>query len=132
MDRKQCLRDSIETVVTAFPSQWTREEAPEDRPSGDDERIIAALAAPDARGRVLNALYGDQISQVLSVTDLICLIIEKCSGLFHPTPQEVSDPFDYLEVFNVAIGETVSRCSVSIWSYLKDKAKIKHYAHSLP
>ncbi|KAK4225245.1 hypothetical protein QBC38DRAFT_531130 [Podospora fimiseda] len=103
-----------ETVVTAFPVQeynkgarpTTEQAEPEGKSlSGDTntddaaiEKIDAAKDSPNARGRILSALYGNYQSPVFTPTDLICLIIDKCTSLFHPTPQEaLESESDYFE-----------------------------------
>jgi len=57
-------------------------------------------------GRIL-AAFGESHTGIVSATDLVCLIIDKCSGLFHPRSDEVEDKLDYLDVFAVGIGELV-------------------------
>ena len=57
--------------------------------------------------KVMNALFGNYQTNILSVTDLICLVIDKCAGMFHPLPDEGDDNLDYLDVFAVAIGKLV-------------------------
>ncbi|GAB1319320.1 hypothetical protein MFIFM68171_09530 [Madurella fahalii] len=45
--------------------------------------------------------------EIVSVTDFVCLIIEKCSSLFHPRSDEADDKLYDLHVFALAIGELI-------------------------
>ncbi|KAK5651167.1 hypothetical protein OQA88_13214 [Cercophora sp. LCS_1] len=68
-------------------------------------RINAVKAIPD----ILSALYGNSSAPVQTHTDLICLIIDKRTSLFHPTPREASYcGLDYLVPFSVGISECAS------------------------
>jgi hypothetical protein len=95
----------LETVVTAFPRRWTS-AADQEEPTGNQARLEAAKDISDVYGRILSALFGN--NRTVSVTDLVCLITDKCSGLFHSRTDEVVDELDYLDVFAVEIGRLVS------------------------
>jgi hypothetical protein len=77
-------------------------------PTSNEARLEAAKDISDVYGRILSALFGNYQTGIVSVTDLVCLITDKCSGLFHPRSDEVDDKLDYLDVFAVAIGAAVS------------------------
>jgi hypothetical protein len=64
------------------------------------------MDASSVYGRIL-AAFGEFHTGIVSATDLVCLIIDKCSGLFHPRPDEVDDKLDHLDVFAVSIGKLV-------------------------
>lgn len=108
-----------ETIVTAFwgkpHSEDSSEKGKEPAIPGDAldqneqaKRINAAKEIPDCRGRILSALYGNYACPVVTYTDLICLIIDKCTGFLHPTPQEAKcRDMDCLDPFVVGIGECV-------------------------
>jgi hypothetical protein len=74
--------------------------------SGAEAQLEAATDPSTVFGRVLAAL-GDSTIGNVSATDLACLIIDKCSSLFHPNPDEADDKLDYLDVFEVSIGKYV-------------------------
>lgn len=69
---------------------------------------ILSKEVPDVYNKIMKALFGHYPTSILSLTDLICLIIDKCAGMFHPLPDEGDDQLDYLDVFAVAIGNLVS------------------------
>jgi hypothetical protein len=91
--------------VTAFPPRW-RPAIQEYAPRGAEAQLEAALDPSDVYGRIL-AAFGESPTGIVSATDLVCLIIDKCSGLFHPRSDEVGDKLDYLDVFAVGIGKLV-------------------------
>ncbi|EHK99127.1 hypothetical protein M7I_4959 [Glarea lozoyensis 74030] len=55
------------------------------------DRIFSALLQPDV--------------EKSSADDVVNLIIDKCSGLFHPRHDEIDHMLDYLEVFAIVIGK---------------------------
>ncbi|RSL68709.1 hypothetical protein CEP54_002752 [Fusarium duplospermum] len=119
----------LKTVVTAFPPRWSKKEA-EDDTEGNEALLENARSVPDAHGRILSALYSDYSRNISSVTDLLCLIIDKCPALFHPLPEEVNDPLDYLDVFATEIGEQASQetdLADSMWEH-SEKLQ-KHLDH---
>ena len=83
-----------ETVLTAFPPRWFANPA------------VARDDITDIYNRIFSALCTG--AAVTSITDLTCLIIDKCSSLFHPRVDEADHTLDYLEVFAVSIGWLVS------------------------
>ncbi|RMJ15102.1 hypothetical protein CDV36_005242 [Fusarium kuroshium] len=109
----------LKTVVTAFPPRWSKKEAEVD--FGSHWALLAdAKSMPDAHGRILNALYSDYGQNISSATDLLCLIIDKCSALFHPVPEEANDTLSYLDVFTTGIGEQASEqtgLADSMWEH---------------
>ncbi|EPE36766.1 SH3-domain-containing protein [Glarea lozoyensis ATCC 20868] len=59
------------------------------------DRIFSALLQPDV--------------EKSSADDVVNLIIDKCSGLFHPRHDEIDHMLDYLEVFAIVIGKAANR-----------------------
>jgi hypothetical protein len=57
------------------------------------DRIFSALLQPDV--------------EKSSADDVVSLIIDKCSGLFHSCHDEIDHMLDYLEVFAIASGKAV-------------------------
>ncbi|CZR64777.1 uncharacterized protein PAC_14676 [Phialocephala subalpina] len=55
-------------------------------------------------GRIFSALLQPDVEKS-SAEDVVSLIIDKCSGLFHPCHDEIDHMLDYLEVFAIAIGK---------------------------
>jgi hypothetical protein len=81
-------------VLTAFPPCW---------------HINPELARTDATD-VYNKIFQSLISEetdIFSATDLVSLIIDKCSSLFHPGPKEEDPTIDYFETFTIAIARLV-------------------------
>lgn len=100
--------------MTAFPPQWSQGVANDNtggnnNARGNEALLAAARRVPDAHGRILSALSSDYGRNIFSVTDLLCLIIDKCSALFHPVPEDINDPLDYLDIFAAEIGEQVGQ-----------------------
>jgi hypothetical protein len=65
------------------------------------EAITSSKDVTDVYAKVMKTLFGNYHTHILSVADLICLIIDKCSGMFHPLPDEGDDMLDFLDVFAV-------------------------------
>jgi hypothetical protein len=54
--------------------------------------------------RIFSALQQPEVKKN-SAIDLVCLIIDKCTGLFRPFHDETDHFLDYLELFAIAIGK---------------------------
>ncbi|KAK1757198.1 hypothetical protein QBC47DRAFT_412517 [Echria macrotheca] len=142
---------NIKTIVTAFPAEGKDPNTgdgkatgqPAAAPTGSRDKkeafeiINIAKMIPDVRGRILSALYGNYSQPVVTPADLICLIIDKCAGIFHPTPQEaLYSESNYLEPFVVGIGkcasmqtelaEKLSLHSRALQKHLEDKNRHLH------
>lgn len=83
-----------ETVLTAFPHRWI------------GNPVVARVEVTDVYNKIFSALCTG--AAVTSVVDLSCLVIDKCSSLFHPCVGESDHSLDYLEVFAVSIARLVS------------------------
>lgn len=57
-------------------------------------------------GRISSALQQASVEKS-SVEDIVALIIDKCSGLFHPLHNGIDYRLDYLEVSVIAIAKLV-------------------------
>jgi hypothetical protein len=99
------------TVLTAFAPRWHPPVAEELNPVGVEARLEVEHSndVTDVYNKVWKAVFGRYQANILTVTDLVCLVIDKCAGMFHPLPEEGDDNIDYLDVFAVAIGNLVSR-----------------------
>lgn len=92
-------------MVTAFPPRWSKITSPDNVPKGTHAKAEAALDTSDVYGKVFSAMT--KYASITSPTDLVCLIFDKCSALFHPSRDEVDVTVDYLDVFAISIGVLV-------------------------
>src|SRR5450755_3852102 len=98
-------RFPTETVVTAFPQRW-KGTRPSPYPIKAEEQQLWDINMPDFSERIFYTIRTSDV-EVKCPTDLVCLIIDKCSGLFHPRFYEADHTLDYLDVFAIEIGRLV-------------------------
>jgi hypothetical protein len=93
----------LEIVISAFPERWNKDNSwynllPDD-----------ALPAErtDMRFRILQAITTYE-RRINNGCDLAMLIMDKCTGIFHPRANETeSYEKDFLDIFNISIGTVV-------------------------
>jgi hypothetical protein len=91
------------------PSAYLKQEAP----APGDISSVTSESVPTLEidrsqfyGRIFSSLQQANVEKS-SIEDLVSLIIDKCSGLFHPRCDEIDHVLDCLEVFAIAIGKVV-------------------------
>ncbi|KAH7356037.1 hypothetical protein BKA66DRAFT_474379 [Pyrenochaeta sp. MPI-SDFR-AT-0127] len=90
--------DSNPTVVTAFPERWS--DANEWHNISTDD---ASAERSDIRFRILQAIKRHE-RKIESALDLVELIIDKTTSIFHPRANETEPmPNDFLEVYSASI-----------------------------
>lgn len=98
-----------ETVITAFPERWSEARMRHNSTYPPPEPSDVAPEPSDIRFRILNAI-ANQERNIGTASDLACLIIDKCTGIFHPRANE-TEPFpdrDFLDAFADSIAQLVS------------------------
>jgi hypothetical protein len=91
--------------VTAFPPRWSEITPSNNVPQGTQAKAEAELDTANLYGKVFSAMT--KSASIGSPEDLVCLIIDKCSALFHPSRDEFDVKIDYLDVFAISIGVMV-------------------------
>jgi hypothetical protein len=90
------------------PSTYLKEEQSPGVASTGEDKSVPTIEFDRSQfyGRIFSALQQAEVEKS-STEDLVSLIIDKCSGLFHPCHDEIDHVLDYLEVFAIAIGKVV-------------------------
>lgn len=96
------------TIITAFPERWSEL----DRGSWRwmQNRKLQPSEKSDIRFRILRVVMAQNDGPLRTADDFVCLVIDKCSSLFHPQPPEADllPQMSFRDALAISIGTLVS------------------------